>query len=1075
MKQLFGRYLSVFFLLTIIAVLVTGCSVKARRDRLLAKAQTYFTHGDYDRAEIEFLNALRLDTGSSTAIEKLGILYFDQGRYSKAIPYLLKARELSPNDLDVRLRLGKTFLAGGRNKEARVEIDYVLEHNLADPEASLVFVQTATAKTGDADVVRTRLTQLLQTNPGNAALHVALGTLDLRLHHFDDAREQFDQAQRLEPNSSAVLSALGSLYQAKGNLPLAEESFARAAELAPDRSLSRLQYARFGVQINNLAAAHASLGKIIKKTPDFIPAGALLAEVFLAENKPEQAVNVIDRLLARDPANLEVLILSSRASVVRGQPEKATATMDKARNLYPQSPQAHFNHALTLVAQKKPREAASSLNQTLALDPEFTEASLLLAGVNMLRNDHAAAIAILKTVLQKHPELMRAQTMLADAYRSHGDLDGALRLYEGLEKRYTEKPEFPLARGLVLTQQGHYDEARGAFNHVLQLSPDSMSASEQLLNLDLKDKHYEAARARAQQLIARRPEAPEPLLFLARTLLAQSDVSAATAALERAIAIQPEFQPAYLILAQVYAENHEEEKALERLRLLAAKTPGDVTALMMIGTLCERQQQFPSAREAYEKLLVIAPRFSPALNNLAYLYAEKFNELGKASELGRKARELRPSDPTIADTYGWILYKKGEYAHALTLLQESAGKVPEDPELQAHLGLALYMSADEQPACNTLQRALSNGSSFPGAEQARDALAILLLPLNSAAGPTLEKRLASKPDDPVASLRLAQLHEQNNDAAGARNVYQSLIAKYPQDTPALIGLARLLQKQGIDQAKAFDLAKAAYRLTPDDPEVAHTLGQLAYSAGECKWAVSLLQAAAAKQTGDSTVLFDLATAEYSTGMVDEAAGAMRDALQTADSAFSRADEARRFIELLAIEADPNTSANGKTKIEEALNAYHNFLPALAARAALAEQAGDVRTAITTCEDILIRQPAFKPAVRRLALLLSAGKSDEKRATDLLYKARESYPSDPRIARGLGLAAFRAGDFPRALTFLTETSARFSDDAEVFYCLGLTQNRLKDRAGAQQSLLRALALAPKNNHADEAQQILNQPR
>jgi tetratricopeptide (TPR) repeat protein len=421
------------------------------------------------------------------------------------------------------------------------------------------------------------------------------------------------------------------------------------------------------------------------------------------------------------------------------------------------------------------------------------------------------------------------------------------------------------------------------------------------------------------------------------------------------------------------------------------------------------------------------------------------------------------------------LYKKGEYARALTLLQESAGKIPDNPELQFHLGMALYMLADEPAARDALQRALANGSAFPGDGEARDALAILLLSLDSAAAPVLEKRLAARPDDPVAGLRVTQLHEQKKDAAGARDIYQSLIAKYPQNTAALLGLARLLQNQGSDQAKALDLAKTAYRLAPEDPEVAHTLGQLLYSTGEYKWAVSLLQSAAAKQPNDASVLFDLANAGYSIGEIDDAAMTMRKVLQTADPAFDRADEARLFVELLAIEANPIQSANTQARINDALKTDHDFLPALAARAALAEQTGDVKTAMNTCEEILKRYPVFIPALRRLALLLAASGSDDKRATTLLYKAREAYPSDPRIARGLGLAVYRNNDFPRALTYLTESSTRFPNDPEVFYCLGLTQASLKDRSAAKQSLLHALALDPQSAHAKEAQQFLDQAK
>jgi Flp pilus assembly protein TadD len=92
---------------------------------------------------------------------------------------------------------------------------------------------------------------------------------------------------------------------------------------------------------------------------------------------------------------------------------------------------------------------------------------------------------------------------------------------------------------------------------------------------------------------------------------------------------------------------------------------------------------------------------------------------------------------------------------------------------------------------------------------------------------------------------------------------------------------------------------------------------------------------------------------------------------------------------------------------------------------------------------------------------------------LLYKARESFPTAPEVARALGLVAFRLGDWSRSVIYLKERSIQSPDDPEVLYCLGLAQARIKDSVTARQSLLRALSLEPKNAHADEAQRTLEQ--
>ena len=62
---------------------------------------------------------------------------------------------------------------------------------------------------------------------------------------------------------------------------------------------------------------------------------------------------------------------------------------------------------------------------------------------------------------------------------------------------------------------------------------------------------------------------------------------------------------------------------------------------MTLALVYEKMQDYPKARDAYEKLLSINPDFVVALNNLAYLYTEQLNNLDKAYELARKARDLQ--------------------------------------------------------------------------------------------------------------------------------------------------------------------------------------------------------------------------------------------------------------------------------------------------------------------------------------------------------------------------------------------------------------------------------------------------
>src|SRR5262249_33546697 len=71
----------------------------------------------------------------------------------------------------------------------------------------------------------------------------------------------------------------------------------------------------------------------------------------------------------------------------------------------------------------------------------------------------------------------------------------------------------------------------------------------------------------------------------------------------------------------------------------------------------------------------------------------------------------------------WILYKRGVYQRAVDLLKESAAKLPDQPVVQYHLGVASLKAGDKQGARKALTAAINSPGSFPEKDEARKALA----------------------------------------------------------------------------------------------------------------------------------------------------------------------------------------------------------------------------------------------------------------------------------------------------------------------------------------------------------------
>src|SRR6266478_8295831 len=130
--------------LLLVAVFLSGCA--ARKSRILERADSYFKKGENDKAKIEYLSLLRADPQNTTAFEKLGNIWFEEGAPLRAAPFLLRTRELAPNNLDNRAKLARVFASVGQNAEARKEAVTILQQSPAHDEGILILASTDRSK-----------------------------------------------------------------------------------------------------------------------------------------------------------------------------------------------------------------------------------------------------------------------------------------------------------------------------------------------------------------------------------------------------------------------------------------------------------------------------------------------------------------------------------------------------------------------------------------------------------------------------------------------------------------------------------------------------------------------------------------------------------------------------------------------------------------------------------------------------------------------------------------------------------------------------------------------------------------
>src|SRR5947207_11808495 len=194
----------------------------------MARTDRYFKAGEYDKAKIEYLNLVRLDQQNVTAFQQLGFIWYEQGDPLRAIPFLLRARELAPKNVTSRAKLALSLMAIGQSAEARKEAVSTIQQDAGNPDAITVLADTSLTK---EEIAATD--QQLQKFPqkDSAVFHLASASLAWQSGDTATASDQVRQALASEPNSYRPHSAMARVYGFENDLNGARQEIKTAAEI----------------------------------------------------------------------------------------------------------------------------------------------------------------------------------------------------------------------------------------------------------------------------------------------------------------------------------------------------------------------------------------------------------------------------------------------------------------------------------------------------------------------------------------------------------------------------------------------------------------------------------------------------------------------------------------------------------------------------------------------------------------------------------------------------------------------------------------------------------------------------
>jgi tetratricopeptide (TPR) repeat protein len=1060
-------------------LLSAGCGKKGDASSHLAEADKAFEQRQFEKAKIEYVNAARLNPTNNHFIRQVAKIMVEQGQLGPAVPLLVRANHDFPDDIEIREALALIFArASGETNRARLrtEVDEILKRQATNETAVLLLTEQARTPE-DLAAVQKRIAELRARHGGE---HVAF-----LLSDADRARRQGDtngceaflkRAVALDPRSPIANQSFGNYLVLSGRKADGEKYLRAAAEVSPPYGVAHLVLAEFLVGDKRLDEAKKMLEEITTKAPEKTRAWVLRAEIANAERQFDEAERSLERALQQAPEDIEAIRVRSQVRLAQGKAAGAIEDLERVQKLAPGSAEIYAQLGLAHLVNKDPARAITSLQQAVTIAPGFAPASIVLAQIHMQRGEMDQALLILRETARRNPDLLQAHRQLGSAELAAGRLDDALATVGNARKKFPNDAEVALQLALIQRRVGKPEEARKNLEAAMTLSTNNLAMFEQLVQLDIEKGDRDGALKKVQARISQSPTEPLLWLVLAEVHRNRQETAESEKAFRKVLELDPDSSTALMSLANLYLSTKRESEAIAEIERTIQLNPKDARALTLLAMIQAERKEYAKASDLYGRVLAMRPNNPLVLNNQAYLLTERLGKTEEGYRLAQKAREFSPNDPLIADTLGWIEYRRGKYTDALRLLTEAGAKISQSPEFQYHLGMAHYMMGQEAAARAALEKASKAKDEFEGKSIAQEHLTLLTSNTRATDENTikmLEKRRAEAPNDVVALTRLGGAYEASQSFEKAKECYEAALKINPQSIPVLTRLAGLYASKLNNLPRATELSRTASTFAPNDPEVSYLAGRIALAGSDQALAYGMLQNAARRLTNRIDVSHDLAIAAFNQGNIDESIRIM-DGVAAAKSDPAYAEAARRFLVVAAIVKNPTSPApQAAAEVQKALQADPGYAPGLLAYGLLAEQQSKFAEAKEAYERLLGRNPGFGPANRLLCILYAERLKDDAKAFELGTKARQAYPRDETLAAAIGKVAARRGDSRYAVQLLNEAAPKRPDDASLFYHLGIAYAAAKQPAEAKAALEKALKLAADAPFAADAKKRLDE--
>ena len=608
----------------------------------------------------------------------------------------------------------------------------------------------------------------LAINPTSFEFHTAKLRLLTQIQDDPAAISQLEAMFARFPDNPDVRTTLVNWYLSEENYAAAEDILRKLAGDPVANAAGTLTVVQFLRQAQNDDAALAELATLIAQTPD-TPANDLyraMAAMIAFEQNPQStaladmaaltatlpdtdqsrrikamhaqmlrnsgdvdaARAIVTDILAVDRSNVAALKMQAAWLIADDRPDAAIADLRTAMSQSPRDPEIMLLMATAHERTGFPELAGERLALAVEVSGAAAEPALRYARFLIKDGRTQAAAGLLKEARRASPGNLELVSVLADLYLAEKDWPRATLLLRELRSISDNPRAAQVATALeaaILSGQDRTDESIAVLQDQLGDLDEDGRAALTIALAQIRAGKIAEARTYLNTATSRRPDDMTLRMLSGSVAMMDGDADSAEGIFRDVLVQTPQSESAVrLLYSLLHIQGRDAEKA-QVLDVGLANSPTSETLLWIKAGALEQQGEIDAAIAIYEQLYTADSGNVIIANNLASLIATHKADDASLDRAFRIARRLRGMDvPAFQDTYGWIAYRRGDYADALDYLKPASEALPGDPLVQYHLGMTYHALGQPRAAQDALTKALeiAGDTALPQFENARSVL-----------------------------------------------------------------------------------------------------------------------------------------------------------------------------------------------------------------------------------------------------------------------------------------------------------------------------------------------------------------